>query len=155
MVRAVLRTILSYGCDVWSMVTGLGEEMEKWHPKFMQTILKLPSHSVSSMVHGGLGRMPLHHQWHKHLLRFWNQLLGTSDELLRAALTETSRMTREALQSGVVHEHKWCSQIEKLIVQYAGPAPLSIYGELDIHYNKMFHDSFRVAAFRLVYVSLL
>ena len=43
---ALVRPILSYGCEVWSMDTGLGEEMEKWHRKFMRTILKLPSHSV-------------------------------------------------------------------------------------------------------------
>jgi hypothetical protein len=144
---ALVRPILSYGCEVWSMDTGLGEELERWHRKFMRTILKLPSHSVSSMVYGELGRMPLHHQWYKQLLRFWNQLLGTSNELLRAALIENSRMTREALQSGFDHEHRWCSQVEKLIVQYSGPGPLSMYEELDIqHYSKLFHDSFRVAA---------
>jgi hypothetical protein len=68
-------------------------------------------------------------------------------KLLRTALIENSRMTREALQSGCDHEHNLCSQVEKLIVQYAGPGPLSIYEELDIqHYSKMFHDSYRVAA---------
>jgi hypothetical protein len=56
-------------------------------------------------------------------------------------------MTREALQSGFDHEHTWCCQVEKLIVQYAGPGPLSIYEELNIeHYSKMFRASFRVAA---------
>jgi hypothetical protein len=69
------------------------------------------------------------------------------NELLRAALIHNTRMTREALQSGFDHEYTCCSQVEKLIVQYAGPGPLSIYGELDIHqYSKMFHGSFRVAA---------
>jgi hypothetical protein len=93
------------------------------------------------------GRMPLHHQWYKHVLRFWNQLLVTSNELLRAALIENSRMTREAHQSGSDHEHTWCCQVEKLIVQYAGTGPLSIYEELDIqHYSKMIRDSFAVAA---------
>jgi hypothetical protein len=135
--------------------------MEKWHRKSMRTILKVPSHSVSSMVYGKLGTMPLHHQWYKHLLRFWNQLLGTSNELLRAALIENSRMTREAVQSGFDHEHTWCShwcsQVEKLIVQHAGPSRLSIYEEPDIqHYSKMFHDSFRVGFItRVVYVNLL
>jgi hypothetical protein len=41
------------------------------------------------MVYGELGRMPLHHQWYKHLLRFWNQLLGTSNE------TATDSIDRE------------------------------------------------------------
>jgi hypothetical protein len=68
-------------------------------------------------------------------------------ELHTDPLIENSRMTREALQSGFDHEHIWCCQVEKLIVQYAGPGPLSIYEELDIqHYSKMFRDSFRVAA---------
>ncbi len=36
---------------------------------------------------------------------------------------------------------------EKLIVQYAGPGPLSFYEELDNqHYSKVLHNSFRVAA---------
>jgi hypothetical protein len=48
---------------------------------------------------------------------------------------------------GIDHEHTWCSQFGKLIVQYAGPGPLSIYEELDIqHYSKMFRDSFRIEA---------
>jgi hypothetical protein len=132
---------------VWSIDKGIGEDMEMWHRKFMRTVLKLTSHSVTSMVYGGLGGMPLHHQWYKHLLRFWNQLLGTSNGLLRAALIENSMMTWEALQSGSDHEHTWSCHVEKLIVQYAGPGPLSIYEELDIqHYSKMFRDSFRVAA---------
>ena len=144
---ALVRPILCYGCELWSTDKVLGEDMEKWHRKFMRTILKLPSHSVSSMVYGELGRMPIHHHWYKRLFRFWNKLLETSNELLRAAFIETSRMTREALQSGFGHDDTWCSQVEKLIVQYAGPGPLSIYEELNVqHYTKMFHYSFRVEA---------
>ncbi len=40
-------------------------------------------------------------------------------------------MTQEDLQLGFDHEHTWCSQVEKLIVPYVGPGPLSIYEELD------------------------
>jgi hypothetical protein len=56
-------------------------------------------------------------------------------------------MTRVTLQSGFDHEHTWCSHVEKLIGQVAGPGLLSVNEDLDMqHYSKNFHYSFRVEA---------
>jgi hypothetical protein len=47
-------------------------------------------------VYGEFGRMPLQQSWcKKHLFKSWNQLYGTSDDLLLAAMMENARMARE------------------------------------------------------------
>ena len=122
----------------------LGEDLEIWHRKFMRTILRLPSTSVCSMVYGELGRMPLHHRWQKHVLRFWNRLLETPNDLLRAAFLEGYGMARESRQLCTNTNGMWCYQVEKLILEFAAPGPLSVYEELDVQqYSKMVYQSFR------------
>ena len=114
-------------------------------PQDMRSILRLPSNSISSMVYGELGRMPLQHRWQKQVLKFWNRLLETPNELLRAALLENYRLTRRAVQLDVDASAIWCCQIEKLILEFAPPGSLSVYEELDIRqYSNMFFNAFRV-----------
>ena len=144
---ALVYPIMAYGSEVWSPGTVIGEELEKWHRKFMRSILRLPSNSVCSMVYGELGRSPLQHRWHKQVLRFWNRLLSTPNELLKAAFVENSRMSQLAPSPGQAVGTNWCSQVERLILHFAAPGPLSVYEDLDVRqYSEMFFRSFRHAA---------
>ncbi len=78
----LVKPILSYGCEVWGVdLLGRPDSApERVHRWFCRRVLGLPQGASSAVVLAELGRWPLHVQWVRQLVRFWNRMLSLQEE---------------------------------------------------------------------------
>ena len=79
---ALVRPVLSFGCEVWAPLPGKGalRELESVHLSFLRSITGLPRTAPNKLVYAESGRMPLEAFWVKqylHYLKYLHELEPT------------------------------------------------------------------------------
>ncbi len=82
---SLVRSVLIYGSEVWGY--HVANDVERIYTKFLRSILGVKKSTHCSFLYGELGRQPLSICRKLNMLRYWKQIRGTNDLLLRNVYT--------------------------------------------------------------------
>ena len=108
MFDALVKPILSYGCEIWALNPKAGEKAEMLHKNFLRSILRVPKHTSGVLVLAEFGRYPLQHSWWQQIMRYYNRLVKLCGTNLK------HRLLPHAALTSVIHmsdSKSWCCRL--------------------------------------------
>ena len=86
-----------YGCQVWatdklSYESSMKTKAHVYHAGFLKSLLGVKKATESRCLLRETGQMPLYFYWFRCIMRFWNSLLGTHNDLLSGVVQADMRL---------------------------------------------------------------
>ena len=79
---SLVRPILSYACELWSVVVGgktAMQQLEQVHIGFLRRLLGVPVSTTKKLIYAEFGRLPLKHFWWKQTARYTQRMHELDD----------------------------------------------------------------------------
>ena len=111
--------VMSYGCEIWGVdyLVSVFEEAEQIHRSFLRRLVGVRKSTPCPILLSEFGRFPLHFQWQRLLLRYYNRLVELpADRLLKCAFLENVELDQGNHACWSRGVHSWIDSMQ-------GPCP--------------------------------